>query len=128
MEICNIFGYTFCGLEFDWIQVIVINSVGFSLISPSTYFVNNHNARRMRTSVTVLSLCVCVCVCVCPLSTRRLKVLYYNLNISAGFTLIFQGFQLTDFDKKPLFKRYSAFHDYFVVTRLYKRLRILLVV
>jgi hypothetical protein len=69
---------------------------------------------------------VCVCVFVCPLSTRRLKGLYYNLNISAGFTLIFQGFQLTDFDKKPSFKRYSVFHGYFVVSRLYKRLRILL--
>jgi hypothetical protein len=67
-------------------------------------------------------------VFVCPLSTRRLKVVYYNLNISAGFTLIFPGFQLTDFDKKPSLKRYSAFHSYFVVSRLHKRLRILLVV
>jgi hypothetical protein len=32
------------------------------------------------------------------------------------------GFQLTDFDKKPSLKRYSAFHG------VYKRLRILLVV
>jgi hypothetical protein len=61
-----------------------------------------------------------VFVCMCPLSTRYLHVkgLYYNLNISEGFTLIFQDFQLTDFDKKPsfmtLFMRYSAFRGYFV--------------
>ena len=57
------------------------------------------NARRMRARVTVLSLCVrlFVCVSVCPLSTRRLEGLYYNLNITAGFTLLLQGIQLTDF-------------------------------
>jgi hypothetical protein len=59
---------------------------------------------------------------------KALKRLYYKLNISAGFMLIFQGFQLTDFDKKPPFKRYSVFNSYFVVSRLYKRFRILFVV
>ena len=71
------------------------------------------NARRMRTRVTVLCVCVCVCVsvsvCVCPLSTRRLEGLYYNLNILAGFTLILQGFQLTDFCQMLSFKSYSLF-------------------
>ena len=67
------------------------------------------NVRRMRTRVTVLSLCVCVCLCVCPLSTSCFKRLYYKMNISAGYTLVSQGFQLTDFSKTFSFKSYSVF-------------------
>jgi hypothetical protein len=44
-----------------------------------------YKLHSLQMSVTVLSLCVVVC----PLSTRRLEGLYYNLNISKGFMLIF---------------------------------------
>ena len=37
-----------------------------------------------------------VCASVCPLSTRHLEGLYYNFNITAGFTLLLQDNQLTD--------------------------------
>jgi hypothetical protein len=78
------------------------------------------HAQRMRTSVTV----VCVSAVYMYKALKSIVLQFEFTGISAGFTLRFQGFQLTDFDKKPLFKRYSAFHGYFVVSRLYKRLRI----
>jgi hypothetical protein len=84
-------------------------------------------AQRMHTTIAVLSLCVCVCVCVCPLFTRRLKGLYYELNISADYTLTFQDFQCTDFDK-PSFKRYSTFQLFYSFTASYMNGSILLVV
>ena len=54
-------------------------------------------------------VCVCVCVSVCPLSTSCFKRLYNKMNISAGYTLIPQGFQLTDFSTTFSFKSYSVF-------------------
>ena len=83
----------------------------------------------MRTRVTVLCLSVCLSVClfVCYQSPGFFSRLYDKLDIPACSSLVFLGFQLTDFDKTVSFGRYSAFHGYFVVSSPYERFRILLV-
>ena len=54
------------------------------------------------------------------------KILLY-VYLATSFSLVFLGFQLTDFDKTVSFGRYSVFHGYFVVFTPDKRFRILLV-
>ena len=49
-----------------------------------------------------------------------------KLHLPACSSLVFLGFQLTDFDKTVSFGRYSAYHGYFVVSSPYERFRILL--
>ena len=78
----------------------------------------------MRTRVTVLYLFVCLSV------TSLLNFfshLYDKLDIPACSSLVFPGFQLTDFDKTVSFLFFGAFHGYFVVSSPYERFRILLV-
>ena len=79
----------------------------------------------MRTRVTVLSLSVCLSVCY--QSPGFFSRLYDKLDIPACSSLVFLGFQLTDFDKTVLFGFFSAFHGYLVVSSTYERFRILLV-
>ena len=74
-----------------------------------------------------LSVCLFVCLFVCYQSPGFFSRLYDKLDIPACSSLVFLGFQLTDFDKTVSFERYSAFHGYFVVSSPDERLRILLV-
>ena len=53
--------------------------------------------------------------------------LYDKLVLPVCPLLVFQGFQLTDFDKSVSFGRYSTFHGDFVVSSPDKRFCILLV-
>ena len=53
--------------------------------------------------------------------------LYDKLDIPACSSLVFLGFQLTDFDKTVSFVLFGAFHGYFLVSSPYERFRILLV-
>ena len=72
----------------------------------------------------------CVCICALTFNARRMCTCYSTRFVCVfvstvyealtrvvlqfeGVTLIFQDFQLTNFDKKPFFKRYSAFYGYF---------------
>ena len=66
------------------------------------------NARRMRTRVTVL------CLFVCYQSPGFFVRLYDKLYLPACSSLVFLGFQLTEFAKTVSFERWSAFHGYFV--------------
>ena len=77
----------------------------------------------MLTRVTVL----CLFVCLLPVSWFLFTFIYDNLDIPACSSLVFLGFQLTDFDKTVLFGFFGAFHGYFVVSSPYERFRILLV-
>ena len=74
----------------------------------------------MRTRVTVL------CLFVCYQSPGFYSRLYDKLDIPACSSLVFLGFQLTDFDKTVSFGFFGAFHGYFVVSSPYERFRILL--
>ena len=75
----------------------------------------------MRTRVTVL------CLFVCYQSPGFFSRLYDKLDIPACSSLVFLGFQLTDFDKTVSFVFFGVFHGYFVVSSPYERFRILLV-
>ena len=81
----------------------------------------------MHTRVTVL--CLSVCLFVCYQSPGFFSRLYDKLDIPACSSLVFLGFQLTDFDKTVSFGFFGAFHGYFVVSSpyMYERFRILLV-
>ena len=75
----------------------------------------------MRTRVTVL------CLSVCYQSPGFYSRLYDKFDIPACSSLVFLGFQLSDFDKTVSFVFFGAFHGYFVVSSPYERFRILLV-
>ena len=72
----------------------------------------------MRTRVIVL--CLFVYLFVCYQSPGFFSRLYEKLDIPACSSLIFLGFQLTDFDKTVSFVFFfGAFHGYFVVSSPY---------
>ena len=79
----------------------------------------------MRTRVTVL--CLFVCLSVYYQSPGFYSRLYDKFDIPACSSLVFLGFQLSDFDKTVSFGFFGAFHGYFVVFSPYERFRILLV-
>ena len=68
-----------------------------------------------------------VCLSVCYQSPGFYSRLYDKFDIPACSSLVFLGFQLSDFDKTVLFGFFSAFHGYFVVSSPYEQFRILLV-
>ena len=65
-----------------------------------------------------------VCLFVCYQSPG---FLYDKLYLPACSSLVFLGFQLTDFDKTVSFVLFGVFHGYFVVSSPYEWFRILLV-
>ena len=68
-----------------------------------------------------------VCLFVCYQSPGFFSRLYDKLDIPSRYSLVFLGFQLTDFDKTVSFSFFGAFHGYFVVSSPYERFRILFV-
>ena len=68
-----------------------------------------------------------VCLFVCYQSPSFFSRFYDKLHIPACSSLVFLGFQLTDFDKTVSFGFFSAFRGYFVDSSPYERFRILLV-
>ena len=68
-----------------------------------------------------------VCLSVCYQSPGFYSRLYDKLDIPACSSLVFLGFQLSDFDKTVSFCFFGTFHCYFVVFSPYERFRILLV-
>ena len=78
----------------------------------------------MHDGYSTLSVCLFVGLFVCYQSPARL---YDKLDIPACSSLVFLGFQLTDFDKTVSFGFFGAFHGYFVVSSPYERFHILLV-
>ena len=86
----------------------------------------------MRTRVTVLCVhkgysTLFVCLSICHQSPGFFSRLYDKLDIPACSSLVFLGFQLTDFNKTVSFGSFDAFHGYFVVSSPYEQFRILLV-
>ena len=67
-----------------------------------------------------------VCLFVCYQSPGFFSRLYDKLDIPACSSLVFLGFQLTDFDKTVSLIHFGAFHGYFVVSSPYERFCILL--
>ena len=65
-----------------------------------------------------------VCLSVCYQSPGFFSCLYDKSCVPTCFSL---AFLLTDFDRTVSFRRYSAFHGYFVVSSPDERFRILLV-
>ena len=75
---------------------------------------------------STLPVCLFVCLSVWYQSPGFYSCLYDKFDIPACSSLVFLGFQLSDFDKTVSFGFFNAFHCYFVVSSPYERFRILL--